>query len=364
MEDTGGPVFVAAPVQATFDVDNGFMYPSRNHDAPFRPPARTRSRLPTEPSLLDMHVAKQAARVVNLEFLKTTSVPFAEKLMACSQTLNNMCIVCDRMVDRPSFFGKIYSNRGPSLGLTADLIRKLALSCFTLAKHVLTEDHVVGWTLCVFDLEFLFETMPSRLLFLQYMFEKFETLYAHLDTLCMTVMKTLPELFGLPISDDWSVECCIKAAVNTKHELIFCGEAPSCAICQEAFADGDTIMRFSRGCKHDDPTESCSGPICTCKSALHPKCVALMIRSGRNRHSFRTCPTCRAEFCVKDLTLKTVFVPLSAAERSEAGKRLLEITKAADAEAEVSVSPKTPDAPKRLKTTTRKITGGPGLRKL
>ncbi len=323
-------------------------------NAPLRPapppmiPRPGNRRLRNPFGSMDRHVQMQQAQEMNIEFLKASSALLVTKLTLFNSQMSTLISACTRVSGHADFFGKLSTERPDKLKSLNTSLHALHFVCCLMCEHAERTDETVGFALCLSDLDLITTTLSPDLNCIWHMFDSFEKLTEGLDTMLSTMLSSIPSFLGLPFNEQWFVDSCLRVSVNNKHELVFCGESPMCAICQDAFSDGETIMRFSRNCKHD-AANVCSGPACTCKSALHPKCVSLMIMSDRNRHTFKSCPTCRADFCVKDLVLKTVYVPKTVEERSEANKRLLEITKVADQEADVDVILQTPEAPKRLR---------------
>ena len=152
-----------------------------------------------------------------------------------------------------------------------------------------------------------------RLLFLATVFSSPREFFENAVLIQDKILENLPELIGVPYSDEWQQKSCIKVAVkHDRFPLAVEAENATCTICQESFTTGEDATIIVRQCNrfHSSWSRCCEGPECKCSNGLfHAECINSWILEAEGPKTFRKCPTCRAEFCVKDLEIHTVAVP-------------------------------------------------------
>lgn len=90
-------------------------------------------------------------------------------------------------------------------------------------------------------------------------------------------------------------------ARDARHRPIVVQSGQQCCVCLTAFAAGDDACTLVRGCE-----DFCDGSCCECTHGVfHMTCLAGMFFTrpleGDVRARSSNCPTCRAEYCLKDI---------------------------------------------------------------
>lgn len=116
------------------------------------------------------------------------------------------------------------------------------------------------------------------------------------------------QLIGKKISKDWinyDIVYNLSITATRRHEKI--SDKKECSICKNDFSHCKKVYGFQRRChlypfKND--VSQCVGHTCQCiedGGIFHSECLAELLFAQQNRRTYAKCPTCNAEWCMKDL---------------------------------------------------------------
>ncbi len=291
-------------------------------------------RLPYD--TLDEGLQLLEKEVAFLELLATKD-DTSLKIKACSLKIEAIIDACNTTLSasEQDFFSRLSATRHVDISTTIDKLKELRSFLERMAEAFLQEN----MAFIVSSANFILQHARCWLGVgcLADCFSSPEKFMESITDMHMLVLHSFPCLIGIPYDNLWVKESYARAARDcTRFPIAIRQEDSMCVICHEPVDHEESILTFERNCR---PTEGgcCQGPSCKCKQIMHKDCLSNMILSDQMHFTFKTCPTCRAEFCVRDLELHVVsIIPRRRRllEEKEGNKRARVITIPDDEEEE------------------------------